>query len=148
MNSQLERSSASLEASFQNGIVCHIAIPCIDLDASHQFYVDVLGATLFREYKCRKTYGLANLQIVTHLCSPDEVLWNPDVYPRHFGLTFASQEDFEAMVTRLYQAETSFILDPQTRFPGKKEQHLTCIVRDPSHNLVEFKSYCDTGYAF
>ena len=148
MNFESDSTLTAHAASFQNGIICHIAIPCIELRESHRFYVGVLGATLFREYDYSKTYGLANLQIVTHLCSSDQVLWNPGVYPRHFGLTFAAKQDFETMLKRLYQAEAFFVLEPQTRFPGKNEQHLTCIVRDPSHNLVEFKWYSNPTYAF
>jgi extradiol dioxygenase family protein len=148
MNIEPESAQAALTASIQNGIICHVAIPCIDLDASHEFYVGVLGSTLFREYKDRKTYGLANLQIVTHICSPDEVLWNPGVYPRHFGLTFVAQQDFDTMLKRINLAETTFVLEPQTRFLGKDEEHLTFIVRDPSHNLVEFKWYLNPAFAF
>lgn len=131
-----------------SGILCHVAIPCLDLEAGRAFYAGVLGATLCREYDDRKTYGLANLQIVTHLCRAEEVLWNPSVYPRHFGLTFTDPDLFEAMVARCLSSGVPMILPRQIRFPGKQEQHLTCIVRDPSHNLIEFKCYDDPAMAF
>lgn len=134
--------------SFQMGILCHVAIPSIDLEASRDFYVDVLGAKLYREYGDRKTFGLANLQIVTHLCRQEDVIWNPSVYPRHFGLTFIDQQDFTAMVQRAMRVESAILLQPQVRFPDKDECHFTCIVRDPAHNLVEFKWYHDSRYAF
>jgi uncharacterized protein len=141
-------AAADLAPRFLGGVLCHVAIPCLDLEAARAFYVDVLGATLFREYDDRKTYGWANLQIVTHLCSEQDVLWNPQVYPRHFGLTFADLAAFEAMVQRAERAQVPMILPPQRRFPGRREQHFTCIVRDPSHNLVEFKCYDDPAMAF
>ena len=133
---------------FLGGVLCHVAIPCVDLEAGEAFYVGALGATLFRSYPDRRTYGLANLQIVTHLSPPQAILWEPDVYPRHFGLTLAHLADFDAMVQRCLDQRVPVILPRQVRFSGQREEHLTCIVRDPSHNLVEFKHYNDPAMAF
>lgn len=136
------------DPQFQAGVLCHIAIPAVDLDASEHFYTRALGARLFRSYPDRRTYGLANLQIVTHRSSPEQVLWNPGIYPRHFGITFSDAEWFEAMVQSCLSCEVPVVLERQYRFEGRPEQHLTFIVRDPAHNLVELKHYLDAQMAF
>ena len=129
-------------------MICHVAIPCTDLSASEAFYTQALGATLFRSYADRHTFGIANLQIVTHLCGDDQILWNPGVYPRHFGLTLADQASFEHLVERCRCAGAPIILDREVRFAGQPEQHLTFIVRDPAHNLIELKHYVNAAYAY
>jgi len=148
MTAKPEAESAALAPRFMGGVLCHVAIPCLDLEAGQAFYEGVLGATLFRTYSDRKTYGLANLQIVTHRCREEDILWNPGVYPRHFGLTLADPQLFEQLVQRCHTKRVPILLPRQIRFPGQREQHLTCIVRDPSHNLVEFKHYDDPTMAF
>jgi extradiol dioxygenase family protein len=141
-------SAPALTPRFLEGFLCHVAIGCVDLQASEDFYTQVLGAQRFRAYPDRRTYGLANLQLVTHLCGPEAVLWNPGVYPRHFGITFAEAAAFEAMVQRCLQHGADLALPRQIRFEGRCDQHFTFMVRDPSHNLIEFKHYNNPEMAF
>ncbi len=133
---------------FYNKVVTHIAIPAHDLVAAEAFYTEIIGASLCRSYRDRRTFGLYNLQIVCHLTLKEKIDWNPDIYPKHFGITFEEKASFEAIVERCRSAQCDIRLDCETRFPGQPEEHLTFIVQDPSHNLIEFKFYYDGFYAF
>jgi uncharacterized protein len=138
----------SLQPRFIDGILAHIAIPSLDLDKSESFYTNIIGAKLFRSYKDRRTFGIYNLQIVIHLSSADDIIWNPDVYPRHFGPTFQSYSQFMVLVDHCMEHQVSIVLPLQSRFPTSDEEHLTFILRDPFHNLVELKYYLNSSQAF
>lgn len=133
---------------FLDGILVHIAIPCLDLDESEHFYTNALGAKLFRSYSDRRTFGLQNLQLVTHLSHPSQIIRNPSIYPRHYGLTFNELDKFHIAVRRCIDNNTPVVLPVQKRFEGLEEQHLTFITMDPSHNLIEFKHYVNSEKAF
>ena len=62
-------------------------------------------------------------------------------YPRHFGVTFYGESDFNEMVERLEKNNVDFIQPVNTRFEGKPEVHRTLFFRDPSNNVLEFKYY-------
>lgn len=123
------------------GDVFHLAIPARDLDEAQRFYVEGLGCHLARRYEDRITLDFFGDQVVCHLSS--KVEQDPELYPRHFGVTFARREDFEAV---LYCAETrglEVFRACQPRFKDKVEEHLTFVLKDPSGNLIEFKHYRD-----
>ena len=73
----------------------HLAIPARDLDEAEQFYVAGLGCKLARRYEDRVTLDFFGDQVVCHLSDCYER--EPELYPRHFGVTFARQADFEAL---------------------------------------------------
>jgi extradiol dioxygenase family protein len=122
--------------------VFHLAIPCHNLDEASAFYVDGLGCRLARRYPDRITLDFFGDQVVCHL-SPEDVDSEPRMYPRHFGVTFRSRSDFEAVYKRATAARLPFFQDRFVRFGGRREQHTTFFLRDPSNNLLEFKHYDD-----
>ena len=67
----------------------HLAIPVADLDEAQDFYVTGLGCKLARRYDDRITLDFFGDQVVCHLSE----LWDcePQLYPRHFGVTFADR---------------------------------------------------------
>jgi len=121
--------------------VFHLAIPVLDLDAAVDFYVGGLGCKLARRYDDRITLDFFGDQLVCH--RSERVEDDPDLYPRHFGITFARRADFDRLL-RLIDLRRLRVFRPlTTRFEGLVEEHLTVVLRDPSHNLLEFKHYVD-----
>jgi extradiol dioxygenase family protein len=119
----------------------HLAIPVDDLTRAEAFYVAGLGCHRARCYPDRITVDFFGDQLVCHLS--EEVDPYPTLYPRHFGVTFRSRADFDAVV-RLAEARALCVFSPvSTRFEGRAEEHLTFVLRDPANNLIEFKHYLD-----
>ena len=122
--------------------VFHLAIPVHDLDEAQDFYVARLGCKLARRYPDRITLDFFGDQVVCHLTEEDPV--EPaSLYPRHFGVTFREQGDFEALHACAITRKIPFYHEVATRFGGMVEEHQTFVLRDPSGNLLEFKHYND-----
>ena len=121
--------------------VFHLAIPAIDLNEAEAFYVGGLGCKLARRYADRITMDFFGDQVVCH--RSDRIDPDPDLYPRHFGVTFREREGFERLLSLSQLRKLPVFQEAQRRFEGMAEEHLTFVLRDPSNNLVEFKHYLD-----
>jgi extradiol dioxygenase family protein len=119
----------------------HLAIPAKDLDEAQEFYVGKLGCKLARRYDDRITLDFFGDQLVCH--RSDRIDEDPQMYPRHFGITFRRREDFDAVVHLARVRGMPFFNEPSQRFAGLVEEHWTFVLRDPSNNLIEFKHYLD-----
>jgi hypothetical protein len=120
----------------------HLAIPCGDLDEAFEFYVTKLGCKLARRYADRITLDFFGDQIVCHL-APEKIEKSPQVYPRHFGITFYAQQEYDDLLRLLQIRKIPFFSGPSTRFEGTVEEHSTLCLLDPSNNVLEFKHYRD-----
>ena len=125
----------------------HLAFPVHDLVATKHFYVEGLGCTLGRESANAITLGLAGNQLIGHH-QPDEAPVQRGIYPRHFGLVFLEQSDWEAVAERARRHGLSFYQQPRVRFPGTRIEHRTFFLEDPSRNLLEFKHYTHESAIF
>lgn len=123
--------------------VCHIAIPCRDLDQALDFYVTRLGCKLARRYPDRITVDFFGDQLVCHLADEADMTAEPSFYPRHFGVTFYQREDFDRLVDLVRTREIPVFNEPTIRFQGRPEAHLTLGLIDPANNILEFKHYFD-----
>jgi len=121
--------------------VFHLAIPCKDLDEAFEFYVTKLGCKLARRYPDRITLDFFGDQVVCHLSQKYDR--DPQMYPRHFGVTFCDVAEFENLLSLARQRGLAFFQEPTSRFEGRAEEHLTFFLVDPSNNLLEFKYYRD-----
>ncbi len=127
--------------------VFHLAIPAYDLDETVEFYVTKLGCKLARRYDDRVTFDFFGDQLVCHLSEApaERVPMNElPMYPRHFGVTFREQRDFDQLYQLCQQRDVPFFADVSLRFEGRVEVHQTFVVCDPSSNLLEFKHYADS----
>jgi extradiol dioxygenase family protein len=122
--------------------VFHLAIPCRDLDEAFDYYVMKLGCKLARRYADRITLDFFGDQLVCHLY-PEKIEQNPEMYPRHFGITFRDKESFDRLVHLAQVRELPFFQPPTRRFQDMIEEHWTFMLIDPSNNLLEFKYYLD-----
>jgi len=120
-------------------IIFHLAFPITDLNSTKKFYVEGLGCTLGRQSDSAMILGLAGNQIVAHLVK--ESVEQKGIYPRHFGLVFTNEKDWQALVDRAKAQGLKFYQEPRHRYPGQRTEHRTFFLEDPSHNLLEFKHY-------
>jgi len=122
--------------------VFHLAIPARDLAEAEHFYSGLLGCLIARRYDDRITFNFFGDQIVCHH-APDEPIVDPELYPRHFGVTFHSAADYDSLL-RLIEIRKVPVFQPeQRRFEGAVEEHRTIVLIDPTGNLLEFKHYLD-----
>jgi extradiol dioxygenase family protein len=119
----------------------HLAIPAHNLDEAEAFYVKLLGCKLARRYADRITLDFFGDQLVCHLS--DRIDEQPEMYPRHFGITFRHRDDFDALLRLARVRGLKFFAEPSQRFEGLVEEHSTFVLLDPSNNLIEFKHYLD-----
>jgi extradiol dioxygenase family protein len=127
--------------------VFHLAIPVYDLDDTIAFYVTKLGCKLARRYDDRVTLDFFGDQLVCHLSAAPATIpavGDLEMYPRHFGVTFRQDADFESLYQLCRQRDVAFFSDVSTRFEGMVEAHKTFVICDPSSNLLEFKHYADS----
>jgi len=125
--------------------VFHLAIPAYDLDQTVDFYVTKLGCKLARRYDDRVTFDFFGDQLVCHLSeAPARMPMNElPMYPRHFGVTFREQRDFDELYRLCQQRDVPLFAEVSLRFEGRVEVHQTFVACDPSDNLLEFKHYSD-----
>jgi hypothetical protein len=121
--------------------VFHLAVPAADLDAAQEFYVAGLGCKLARRYADRITLDFFGDQLVCHLS--DRIDEAPELYPRHFGITFRHREDWQRLLALARARALEFFAEPFHRFAGRVEEHEAFVLIDPSRNLLEFKYYAD-----
>lgn len=125
----------------------HLAFPVHDLKAARQFYVDGLGCSLGRMSETAMTLQLGGHQIVAQLSSqPAER--QKGIYPRHFGLIFSSEQDWQVLADRAKANGLPFYQQPRLRYAGTRIEHRTFFLEDPSHNLLEFKHYTHESAMF
>jgi uncharacterized protein len=73
---------------------------------------------------------------LNHIISPQR-----GIYPRHFGLIFTLEADWEALLTRALSQQLPFREQAKNRFVETPLEHRTFFLEDPFYNLMEFKYY-------
>ncbi|MBE7383423.1 MAG: VOC family protein [Leptolyngbya sp. SIO1E4] len=121
-------------------VLFHLAFPVADIPTTKAFYVDGLGCEAGRESPHSLILNLYNHQIVAH--TTDELVSQKGIYPRHFGLVFLQEADWETLLDRALTKGLKFYQQPKRRFPGSPLEHRTFFLEDPFFNLLEFKYYC------
>lgn len=121
--------------------IFHLAFPVTNVEQTKAFYADGLGCTVGRENAKSVILNLCGHQLVAHVTeTPPEP--QVGIYPRHFGLVFTAEADWEALCDRATQKGLTFYQSPKRRFPGQLLEHRTFFLIDPFSNLLEFKYYC------
>jgi uncharacterized protein len=123
-----------------NQPIFHLAFPVADIPQTKTFYVDGLGCGLGRESPHAVILNLYGHQLVAHLTS--EILTpQKAIYPRHFGLIFPKQEDWQELLAKAKHKNLKFREEPKNRFSDSLLEHRTFFLEDPFYNLIEFKYY-------
>ena len=130
-----------------NPVLFHLAFPVTDLEQTKDYYAGGLGCEIGRESHKAVILNLYGHQLVAHLTKQ---LLTPQkgIYPRHFGLIFTAEADWEALRERAQQRQLIFYEEPKLRFPGQLTEHRTFFLQDPFYNLIEFKCYCHSEAIF
>ena len=66
---------------------------------------------------------------------------------RHFGIIL-DWNDWLYLSQKLQESKLEFIIKPYIRFKGKVGEQATMFIKDPSNNVLEFKSFKDDSYIF
>ncbi|MGE5658079.1 MAG: VOC family protein [Actinomycetota bacterium] len=123
-----------------NQVLFHLAFPVTDIAQAKTFYAEGLGCEVGRETAHSMILNLCGHQIVAHV-THEPITPQRGIYPRHFGLIFTSEADWEALLERATQKQLSFYQEPKRRFVGLLTEHRTFFLEDPFHNFLEFKYY-------
>ena len=121
-------------------VIFHLAIPINDITQAKEFYCSGLGAQLGRETAQAMILNFFGHQVVAHM-TKEPLTPQQGIYPRHFGLVFLAESDWEELLARAQQQKLTFHQPPKLRFPGQLTEHRTFFLEDPFHNLLEFKFY-------
>ena len=132
--------------------IFHLAYNVTDLDATRQFYGDLLGCAEGRSTDTWVDYNFFGHQISLHIGTPfanaptgkvgDHMVPMP-----HLGVILP-QADWIALSERLTDAEIEWIIPPSTRFAGQPGAQSTMFFRDPSGNPIEIKGFADMEGVF
>lgn len=123
-----------------NSVLFHLAFPVSDIEQAKQYYADGLGCEIGRESRHAVILNLYGHQLVAHLTKETLTPQN-GIYPRHFGLIFPAEADWEALLERVQKRQLPFYEEPKLRFPSQLTEHRTFFLQDPFYNLMEFKLY-------
>jgi extradiol dioxygenase family protein len=118
----------------------HLAFNVTDLDATRQFYADVLGCTEGRSTDTWVDFDFFGHQISMHLGEPFKTentghVGDHLVPMPHLGIVLP-QADWDALAARLKAAGTQFVLEPHTRYKGEAGEQSTMFFRDPSGKRI------------
>jgi len=119
----------------------HLAFPVKNIAQTKAFYADGLGCGVGRESADSVILNLCGHQLVAHI-TDEPLAPQKGIYPRHFGLIFTAEADWEALLERAQQQQLQFYQAPKRRFSNLPLEHRTFFLQDPFHNLLEFKFYC------
>lgn len=123
-----------------NQTIFHLAFPVTDIAQTKSYYVDGLGCIPGRENRHALILNLYGHQLVAHVTF-EPIARQSGIYPRHFGLVFTAQKDWEDLLARAQQRLLVFREEPKQRFVGSPLEHGTFFLEDPFYNLMEFKYY-------
>jgi extradiol dioxygenase family protein len=119
----------------------HLAFPVNNIPQTKEFYAQGLGCEVGRESDVSVILNLYGHQLVAHVTT-EPLPRQKGIYPRHFGLVFSAEADWEALLERAQSNHLTFYQQSKRRFPGLPLEHRTFFLQDPFYNLLEFKFYC------
>ena len=126
------------------GTIFHLSFPVEDIAKTKQFYVEGLGCEAGREGPGSLILNLSGHQLVAHVVPDLEKQvggMQKGIYPRHFGITFETEEEWEDFLANARSKGLTFYQQPKHRFKGERIEHRTFFLEDPFENLLEFKFY-------
>ena len=132
----------------------HLAIPVHNLELCRVFYRDTLGCKEGRSSKNWVDFNFYGHQLVIHYKPKEEndnSHTNPvdgkDVPVPHFGVVLPWGA-FHELATQLKQKNVNFIIEPYIMFEGLISDLGFAVIKDPSGNALEFKSFKDMKQLF
>ncbi len=131
----------------------HLAIPVNDLNTTKHFYEKILNCKVGRESESWVDFNLYGHQLVAHL-APEECndinsnKVDEDQIPvRHFGVILGWNE-WKELTNKLDLINIKYLINPKIRFKNTSGEQGTFFIKDPSNNVLEFKTFKDDAYVF
>ena len=131
----------------------HVAFPVNDLQATRQFFEEVLSCKIGRTAVKWIDFDLFGHQITAHLT--EETIQEPAANPvdgkqvpiKHFGVIL-EWNDWHQLAEQLKEKGVEFVIEPYVRFKGQTGEQATMFFLDPSGNALEFKAFKDDSHIF
>ena len=131
----------------------HLAFPVKNLNATKDFYKKILNCKIGRESESWVDFNLYGHQIVAHL-APEECNYvssnkvDEDQIPcSHFGVILDWHE-WKELSKKLDLLKINFLINPKVRFKNKSGEQGTFFLKDPSGNVLEFKTFKNDADVF
>ena len=131
----------------------HLAFPVKNLNETKDFYKKILNCKIGRESESWVDFNLYGHQIVAHL-APEECSYansnkvDEDQIPcSHFGVILDLHE-WEELYKKLDLLKINFLINPKIRFKNKSGEQGTFFIKDPSGNVLEFKTFKNDADVF
>ena len=131
----------------------HLAFPVKDLNATKDFYKKILNCKIGRESESWVDFNLYGHQIVAHL-APEECsdvssnkVDEDQIPSRHFGVILDWHE-WKELSKKLDLLKIKFLINPKVRFKNKSGEQGTFFLKDPSGNVLEFKTFRSDNEVF
>ena len=131
----------------------HLAFPVSDLQATKDFFIDVLGCRTGRTSDRWIDFNFFGHQVVAHLAedetmdAPTNPVVGKQVPASHFGVIL-DWDDWHRLADQLKAANIEFLIEPNIRFEGEVGEPATMFFTEPSGNALEFKSFKDMSQIF
>ena len=131
----------------------HLAIPVNDIETTRRFYTEVLGCSVGREAERWIDFNFFGHQVSAHVkpeatgTIPANPVDGESVPVRHFGLVL-DWHTWHALVDKLDERSIKYLIKPTIRFKGQVGEQATLFIKDPSGNVLEFKSFKDMNRLF
>ena len=126
----------------------HIAFPIKNIPETKEWYPKILGCSIGRESDSWVEFNFFGHQISGHLTINDSPsvskneVDSKQVPIRHFGVILTIS-NWKTLADKLIAMNIDFIINPYTRFKGKRGEQSTFLIKDPSNNFLEFKAFND-----
>ncbi len=98
-----------------NKTLFHLAFPVNNIAQTKAFYGEGLGCEIGRETRNSIIMNLYGHQIVAHV-GQEPLTPQNGIYPRHFGLIFTCETDWETLLDRAQKKHLKFYQETQTPF--------------------------------
>lgn len=131
----------------------HLAFPVKDLDATRDFFENLLGCEIGRTSERWIDINFWGNQISAHLTengdsdAPTNHVDGKEVPVKHFG-AILGMEEWQALADKLTKHGIDFIIEPYVRFKGEAGEQATMFFLDPNGNAIEFKAFADKSQIF
>ena len=131
----------------------HLAFPVRSIIKTINWYVEILGCTVGRKSDKWVDFNFFGHQISAHKVK--NPLINSDTNPvddhnipsRHFGIILKMNQ-WDTLCDKIIDSNIKFIIEPNTRFKGEKGEQATFFIKDPSGNILEFKTFKNDSMIF
>ena len=130
----------------------HLSLPCLEIQKTKVFYLNILGATSGRERDNWIDINLFGNQLTFVKSGNSDFTYKNYMFEGrilpsfHFGIILF-KSDWEILYHKIKRL-TKFYLDKNKFLLNKNGQHSSFFVKDPNGYVIEFKSFDSTDTIF